>query len=563
MRLSLAGARPRRTTSTRCSPGDDSSWNGSFPASRRSSSAGARSGSTSPAMSPGSPATDGPAASRRASSRSSCSRELLEWAVRQRVSGLSGVEVRSGWTASGLALDALGRSVTGIRLREDRRHEIVLPATLVVDAAGRGSRTPAWLEALGFPRPEEEVIDPSVGYASRTYRRPAHPPEGWTVAYLQPAPPRGTRGGMLFPIEGGRWRVSLVGYCGDHPPTDDAGFLAFSRTLRSPLIHEAIRNAEPVSPIVGGRSSANRLRRYDSLGRRPEGLLVLGDAACAFNPVFAQGMTMAAIAATVLGRCLGERDDLRIGGRSLAERFQRRLATAQGGVWRLNRLVDGPLAGVDGRDGPAERVLRRYLSELGRLGCTRPSARRAALELTSLLRSPLGTLRADLLLAMLAERAGARPRGPPEPDAGMTAAGCCGTVCARPDTTEVRSADGVFPSPATVEGRSTRASSSSGVLRSRLLPPRLPPGCLARADLVQRVLDGLWDRSWRCSPGPGMARAPSSRRPSRSERIWVCARATRGSPAPRSFLPTSPPALPIAFRASAPVFRSRAAPRSR
>ena len=340
------------------------------------------------------------------------------------------------------------------RARDVRERNPAARRSRARDRAARRSRdrrvrarlkTPAWLEALGFPPPDETVIDPAVGYASRTYRRPADPPQDWTVAYLQPAPPRLTRGGMLFPIEDGRWRVSLIGYCGDHPPTDDAGFLAFSRTLRSPLIHEAIRNAEPVSPIVGGRSSANRLRRYDSLGRRPEGLLVLGDAACAFNPVFAQGMTMAAIAATVLGRCLGERDDLRIGGRSLAERFQRRLATAQGEVWRLNRLVDGPLAGVDGRDGPAERVLRRYLSELGRLGCTRPSARRAALELTSLLRSPLGTLRADLLLAMLAERAGARRRGPPEPDAGMTAAGCCGTVCARPDTTEMRSADGVFP----------------------------------------------------------------------------------------------------------------------
>jgi 2-polyprenyl-6-methoxyphenol hydroxylase-like FAD-dependent oxidoreductase len=372
----------------------------------------------------------------------SCSRELLEWAMRQRVSARPGVEVRSGWAASGLRLDTSGRAICGIRLRQERRQEVTLPADLVVDASGRGSKTPTWLEALGFPRPDEQVIDPSVGYASRTYRRPAAVPADWTVAYIQSAPPRATRGGMLLPIEEGRWRVSLVGYCGDHPPSDEAGFLEFSRTLRSPLIHDAIRHAEPVSPIAGGRSSANRLHRYDTLARRPEGLLVLGDAACAFNPVFAQGMTMAAIGAMVLDRCLRERGDLELAGRSLAERFQRRLAAAQAGAWRLDRLVDTPLAGLDGRIGPRDRVLRRYLAELGRRGCTRPSARRATLELAGLVRTPPGILRAGLVLALMPWREGGA-RGAAQPAAAdVTGADRCGRVSAESDSTETLSDDG-------------------------------------------------------------------------------------------------------------------------
>jgi 2-polyprenyl-6-methoxyphenol hydroxylase-like FAD-dependent oxidoreductase len=373
----------------------------------------------------------------------SCSRELLEWAVRRRVCALARVEVLSGHAVSGFTLPASGTAVNGLRLRAGGGCETVLPADLVVDASGRGSRTPAWLEALGFPRPTETVIDAAVGYASRTFRRPAHTRQDWTVAYLQSAPPAVTRGGMLFPIEGDRWRVSLVGYCGDHPPTDEAGFLAFSRTLRSPLIYEAIRDAEPLSTVVGGRSSSNRLRHYDVLRPRPEGLIVIGDAACAFNPVFAQGMTMAAIGAEVLARCLAE-SAVPSGRRMLTERFYPRLARALAGPWRMNRLHDGPLAGLDGAVGFSERLVGRYLAELGRLGCARTSARRAALEVASLLRSPLRTVRPDLPAAILAARGAVRRRAPADGRAHVTSPGVRGKLGAA-DTTEARSRNGAFP----------------------------------------------------------------------------------------------------------------------
>jgi 2-polyprenyl-6-methoxyphenol hydroxylase-like FAD-dependent oxidoreductase len=339
-----------------------------------------------------------------------CSRDLLEWAVRERVRTLAGVRVVSGRTASGLALDDAGTAITGVRLRGDRGAgqgggETML-AGLVVDASGRGSRTPEWLEDMGFPRPEERVVDARVGYASRIYRRPVDAPGDWKVAYLQPAPRAATRGGMLFPIEGGRWQVSLVGYCGDHPPTDEVGFLRFSETLRSSLIYEAIRDAEPLSPIVGGSTSANRVRRYEALDRRPEGLIVVGDAACAFNPVFAQGMTVAALGAEVLARCLVDPPRVHAGELTgFAERFQRRLARALALPWCLNALQDGPLAGTAQPPGRrSERLLRRYLSELGRLGCEREGARRAALELAGLVRPPLATLRPPVLAAMLGHR---------------------------------------------------------------------------------------------------------------------------------------------------------------
>ena len=191
--------------------------------------------------------------------------------------------------------------VAGVRLRvrsagleTDRRRE-ELAADLVVVADGRNSRLPDWLTALGYEPPQETVVT----HTRAMPRASTDPPKGfkadWNALYIQQAPPADPRGGLVIPVEGGRWLVSLVGGDGDYPPTDEAGFLAFARSLRSPALYEAIAGAEPLTSIAGQRATENRLRHYDRLGRFPDGVVAVGDAACAFNPVYAQGMTAAAL----------------------------------------------------------------------------------------------------------------------------------------------------------------------------------------------------------------------------------------------------------------------------
>jgi hypothetical protein len=103
---------------------------------------------------------------------------------------------------------------------------------------------------------------------------------------LPPAPPS-KRGGVIFPIENSQWLVTLGGYARDYPPTDDeAAFMAFAKDLRSPLLHQAIQNAEPLSEIRGWQQTANLWRRFERLGRWPEGFVAVGDAVRAFNPVY-------------------------------------------------------------------------------------------------------------------------------------------------------------------------------------------------------------------------------------------------------------------------------------
>jgi 2-polyprenyl-6-methoxyphenol hydroxylase-like FAD-dependent oxidoreductase len=247
-----------------------------------------------------------------------------------------GLRILQGHDVLDLTVDPHGQQVTGVRLRRrgSDSGETSLPAQLVVDASGRGSRAPQWLAGLGYIPPQETIIDPFTGYTTRIYRRPTGFAENWSLLRVRRTPPEGTRGGLISPIEGERWYVTLIGMSRDYPPTDEEGFLAFAQSLPSPRIYEAIQVAEPLSKIYGFRNTENRLRHYEELPRYLEGFLVCGDAVCAVSPVHAQGMTSALLGLEVLADCLAEqrRQGNLIG---LAKTFQQRLRQVTNKVWKM------------------------------------------------------------------------------------------------------------------------------------------------------------------------------------------------------------------------------------
>src|SRR5262249_42064637 len=157
-----------------------------------------------------------------------------DWGVRRRVAALPNVRIHQGANVAGLILRPGEARVAGVRLRspaadaEDDGGGAELDADLVAVADGRNARLPDWLPALGYEPPEETVVTSFQGYASRFYRAPAEFASDWKGLYIQQAPPDDPRGGLISPVEGGRWLVSLVGGDGDYPPTDEAGFLAFA-----------------------------------------------------------------------------------------------------------------------------------------------------------------------------------------------------------------------------------------------------------------------------------------------------------------------------------------------
>ena len=322
------------------------------------------------------------------------SRPLLEDAVRARVAATPGVDVVARCEVVGLDTSADRLRVTGARVRRDGRAEESLPAGLVVDAGGRGSRIPTWLAALGLPTPAEDRVKIGLGYASRVYRARPSVLGGDLGIVRAPLPPRG-RGGALAVLEGDRWMVTLIGVLGDHPPTDPAGFLDFARSLPEPDIHDAIATAVPLADPVPFRFPAGVRRRYERLPRFPERLLVVGDGFCSFNPIYGQGMTVAALEALAL------RDQLRGGRPPQPAAFHRQVARIVDAPWEL--AVGGDLAfpGVEGRRTPKTRLLGTYVDRLHAAAATDADLAAAFLRVAALVDPPTALMNPRIALRVL------------------------------------------------------------------------------------------------------------------------------------------------------------------
>ncbi|MGY1794544.1 FAD-dependent oxidoreductase [Geodermatophilus sp. SYSU D00525] len=296
------------------------------------------------------------------------SRPLIEATVRRRVRQLPGVTVREGCEVTGVRASEDGRAVSGVTVRRlDTGETTRLDADLVVDASGRGSRAVAWLTALGYPEPERSEVDPDIAYASRLVRIPEGFTADWKAVMLTSKPPTVLRTGYVFPIEGRQWHVAAMGAAGDHPPTDDAGFAAFLRSLRHPVLADAVERAEPVTPVRSHRGTANRRWHFERMPRRPERFVVVGDAVCAFDPVYGQGMSMAAVEAEILDACLCEQRRRQRAGDldGLATRFQRRLARALADPWMFSTGEDLRFPTTTGTEVTrTSRLMHRYLDRV-------------------------------------------------------------------------------------------------------------------------------------------------------------------------------------------------------
>lgn len=297
------------------------------------------------------------------------SRTLIEWGVRTRVLGLANVSVLTETDVQGLLASSDGAMVAGVQIRprnpagEADDATQMVAADLVIDASGRNSRMPEWLTALGYQPPQESLVNAYLGYASRVYEPPANFHGQWKAFYVQSAPPNHPRGGLIFPLEGGKWLVSTIGSGASRPPTDEAGFDTFIHSLRSPLFALALQKAKPLSPVYGFGNASNQWRHYERLNRYPDRLIVLGDALCAFNPVYGQGMTIAALEAMKLGECLAQarRGDLT----NVTRTVQKGLATLVSGPWTMATGEDCRYPDVEGVTiSLSTRVMHWYMDRI-------------------------------------------------------------------------------------------------------------------------------------------------------------------------------------------------------
>lgn len=329
----------------------------------------------------------------------SASRPMLEAHVRRRVASLARAEIRDRCDAVGLVTTSGGNRVTGARIlgRADGSAEQILEADLVVDATGRGSRLPRWLEDLGRPRPAVERLDIGIRYASRLYQLPPPGLDG-ALAILNGPSPALPRGGVLAAIEGDRHLLTLFGILDDAPPLDAEGFHAFARSLHFPDIARALDGARPLDDPVPHRFPAAVRHRYERIPRFPDGLLVVGDALCSFNPVYGQGITVAALEALAVRRRLGR------GGRPSSRAVLSDIARAARPAWVLASGGDLAFPGVQGRRGIGTRLANAYVARLQEGAATDPALARAFTRVTGLVEPPSALLRPGTAYRVLARR---------------------------------------------------------------------------------------------------------------------------------------------------------------
>jgi 2-polyprenyl-6-methoxyphenol hydroxylase-like FAD-dependent oxidoreductase len=311
------------------------------------------------------------------------SRPLLEWTVRERLLALPNVRLLDGHEATGFQTNADHTRVTGLRLQAPGGgQDGLLEGELVVDSSGRGSRTPRWLEALGYPRVEETHIHVDVGYATQLFRFPQGFEPGWKMLSISPELPRTRRVGAIVKIEEDRWLVSQGGWLGEHAPTDNAGFLESTRGLLQPHLHEVLRSAEPLGPVHFYRFSHNQRRHYERMARFPEGLAVVGDAFCSFNPIYGQGMTTGALQAEALGECVRQGLD------GVASRYRLRVGRLLEVPWALSTSGDLRFPEVEGKRPPGFGLMNWYGDRFQRLAGQDEEALRLLVRVMHMLESP-------------------------------------------------------------------------------------------------------------------------------------------------------------------------------
>lgn len=285
------------------------------------------------------------------------SRVLIESVIRELCGVRENVRFVERAEVTRLVSKGSPQRVCGVGLREEGGEEVELAADLVVDASGRETQSAKWLAELGLSAPEQSVVNANSGYSTRWYQGPApsaRPKEfWWSSLWIEPLIDADARledqyFALLFPVEGDRWIITTASWGGRELARDPEVFGRIISNLRSPVLADALAQAEPISPVYTRRGMQNSWRHYERWSEDLPGFIATGDATCGFNPVYGQGMTSAACCALVLEKCLRQEDPTSAG---FARRFFQAQAKFLTTPWTMATSRDLEQARIVGGDG--------------------------------------------------------------------------------------------------------------------------------------------------------------------------------------------------------------------
>jgi 2-polyprenyl-6-methoxyphenol hydroxylase-like FAD-dependent oxidoreductase len=230
----------------------------------------------------------------------SMSRPAYEQIVRDRVAALPGVTLRGETPVKRLVVE--GGVCTGLELEDGTK----ISADLVVDASGMTAPLVKQLAEDGHAEFETEDVKINVAYTTARFRIPEKY-RGEGCGFFMLAGPPSTSFGFVSPIEDNMWIASLGKRGGGAPPRTVEGFREYAKAMDTPVVHERIKDAEPVGELrTFAKPFASRRKLWEAK-KWPERLIPLGDAMSSVNPTYGQGMTVAACEADMLAGLLAKR----------------------------------------------------------------------------------------------------------------------------------------------------------------------------------------------------------------------------------------------------------------
>ncbi|MET9851659.1 FAD-dependent monooxygenase [Streptomyces sp. NPDC006450] len=341
----------------------------------------------------------------------SCSRDLLDSVVRARVIALEGVTTLQRSRVR--SLEGTAARITGVRVDTPEEEGRLITADLVVDASGRGSRARAWLQALGVDGVRQAEVDSGLVYATRIFEAPAGAHElGFPIVNVQSDPrvPVPGQTATIVPIENGQWQATLSGTRGGQPTADPDEFIPFAKGIRDPIVGELLEGRKPLTDVAVTQGTANR-RIFFEKAELPGGFFAVGDSVATFNPLYGQGMTVAAkglLAVRALLRAKGPAHP------AIGMEAQRALAPQVATAWELATSQDILYPGATGMEPRAGAgLLNSYVSRLMTGATTREELTAAFLEVITMSSPPTHWLKPSVVWQVLRASERGAPGGPP------------------------------------------------------------------------------------------------------------------------------------------------------
>jgi 2-polyprenyl-6-methoxyphenol hydroxylase-like FAD-dependent oxidoreductase len=319
-----------------------------------------------------------------------CTRPLLEYAIRNELLAQSqNIKIIDNTRVINLIKNPGENKIAGVNALSNNVTQDFY-GELIVDAGGRKSETIQWLEKTGFGRPNEIRINSFIGYATRKYKFPDNLNLDWKSLIVLTNPPTNPRMAVIYPVEDNNIMVGLLGIGKTYPPTDAEGFLEFAKQIGIDDVIKTIENSEPVSSIFGYRERGSRKYLFEKMKRWPENFITLGDSACAFNPIYGQGISVAAMCAKTLGDCLKSDGKIKPLEKNFAKKFQKRIATVNSFPWLLGTSEDLRWPTSQGpRPNLVTKLMQKYVNEVMLLGPQSAIATRSFFVVLHMLKSPI------------------------------------------------------------------------------------------------------------------------------------------------------------------------------